>query len=82
MLVLVMSHGGGEEANVGGGPNRNPPPKLNILPPPQTLHHPLQITHLAWHFLLPGTSNFPCSACKQHSLASLLVSTSHSLQGL
>lgn len=32
ILVQVLLDGAGEEGNVGSGPNRNPPPKLNILP--------------------------------------------------
>lgn len=72
MRVLVMSDGDGDEANVSGGPNRNPPPKLNILPrlstiPPKSLtllgffFYP---THLISH-VLPG--NYILSHC--YSLA-------------
>lgn len=78
MLVLVMSDGDGEEANVGGGPNRNPPPKFNITPPTptpsQTLHNPPQITHLAWLLLLHNTSDSPRSAWKHKTLSRIVIS--------
>ena len=71
ILVQVLLDGAGEEGNVGSGPNRNPPPKLNILPKhsvilPRSLtfdglcfHATQQISHF-----LPGNISLALSLLK------------------
>lgn len=75
ILVQVLLDGAREEGNVGSGPDRNPPPKLNILPKlsvilPRSLtfdglcfHATQQISHF-----LPGNTLSHCRYLKLHSL--------------